>query len=111
MQDVSEMPRHWQAGQSARRIAPEMRIDRKPVGRYVDETKARRTVAETKVSTEDVARTAGVCGRGASAAGSLQRQALLSTGASRSVRTLGARLRSRSAGACARAAGARGGAA
>jgi DNA-binding Lrp family transcriptional regulator len=40
MQDVSEVLRRWQAGQSARRIAREMGIDRKTVGRYVEEAKA-----------------------------------------------------------------------
>ena len=49
MQDVSEVPRRWQAGQSARRIARDMGIDRKTVGRYVDEAKASGLVVETKV--------------------------------------------------------------
>lgn len=58
MQDVSEVLRRWQAGQSARRIARDMGIDRKTVGRYVDEAKASGLVAETKV-TEEMARTVG----------------------------------------------------
>jgi transposase len=59
MQDVSEVLRRWQAGQSARRIARDMGIDRKTVGRYVDEARASGLVVETKV-TEDVARAVGV---------------------------------------------------
>jgi transposase len=59
MQDVSEVLRRWQAGQSARRIAREMGIDRKTVGRYIEEAKAGGLVAETAV-TEEVARTVGV---------------------------------------------------
>src|SRR5260370_6727558 len=62
MQDVSEVLRRWQAGQSARRIAREMGIDRKTVGRYVDEAKAGGLVAETAV-TEAVARAAGARGQ------------------------------------------------
>src|SRR5918912_1282434 len=58
MQDVSEVLRRWQAGQSGRRIAREMGIDRKTVGRYIDEAKAGGLVAATTV-TEAVARTVG----------------------------------------------------
>lgn len=35
MQEVSEVLRRWQAGQSARGIAREMGLDRKTVGRYI----------------------------------------------------------------------------
>lgn len=58
MQDVSEVLRRWQAGQSARRIAREMGLDRKTVGRYVDEAKAGGVGAEMAV-TEEVARAVG----------------------------------------------------
>jgi DNA-binding CsgD family transcriptional regulator len=40
MQDLSEILRRWQAGQSARRITREMGLDRKTVGRYIDEAVA-----------------------------------------------------------------------
>jgi transposase len=55
MQEISEVLRRWQAGQSARRIAREMGLDRKTVGRYVDEAKAGGLNAGTVV-TEEVAR-------------------------------------------------------
>ena len=55
MQDVSEVLRRWQAGQSARRIARETGLDRKTMGRYVDEAKAGGALVATAV-TEEVAR-------------------------------------------------------
>src|SRR5205814_3564913 len=58
MQDVSEVLRRWQAGQSARRIAREMGLDRKTVGRYIEEAKAGGIVAEMAM-TEEVARAVG----------------------------------------------------
>src|SRR5438105_14131002 len=58
MQDVSDVLRRWQAGQSARRIAREMGLDRKTVGRYIDEAKAGGIVADIAV-TEEVARAVG----------------------------------------------------
>jgi transposase len=58
MQDVSEVLRRWQAGQSARRIARETGLDRKTVGRYLDEAKAGGVLIGTAV-TEDMARAVG----------------------------------------------------
>ena len=58
MQEVSEVLRRWQAGQSARRIAREMGLDRKTVGRYIDEAKAGGVMAEIAV-TEELARAVG----------------------------------------------------
>lgn len=58
MQDISEVLRRWQAGQSARRIARQMGLDRKTVSRYIDEAKARGLIGETGV-TEEVARAVG----------------------------------------------------
>jgi len=58
MQDVPEVRRRKQTGQSARLIARDVGIDRKTLGRYIDETKASGLVVETRV-TEDVARTVG----------------------------------------------------
>jgi transposase len=59
MQDVSEVLRRAQAGQSARRIARETGLDRKTVGRYLAE--ARDSGHErTAVVDEDVARTVGM---------------------------------------------------
>jgi hypothetical protein len=58
MQDVSEVLRRWQAGQSARRIARETGLDRKTVGRYLDEAKASGVLIGTAV-TEDMARAVG----------------------------------------------------
>jgi transposase len=58
MQDVSEVLRRWQAGQSVRRIARETGLDRKTVGRYVDEAKAGGVLIGTAV-TEEVARAVG----------------------------------------------------
>jgi transposase len=58
MQDISEVLRRWQAGQSARRIAREMGLDRKTVGRYIEEAKAGGIMAEIAV-TEEVARAVG----------------------------------------------------
>jgi predicted transcriptional regulator len=58
MQDVSAVLRRWQAGQSSRRIAREMGLDRKIVGRYIDEARAGGIVAESAVM-EEVARAIG----------------------------------------------------
>src|SRR5919205_3150466 len=58
MQDVSEVLRRWQAGQSVRRIARETGLDRKTVGRYVGEAKATGVLGATPV-TEEVARAVG----------------------------------------------------
>ena len=50
MQEVSEVLRRWKAGQSARRIAREMELDRKTVRRYVAEAKASGLDAEPVVT-------------------------------------------------------------
>ena len=52
MQDVSEVLRRWQAGQSARRIARETGLDRKTVARYVKEAQEGGLVAQTPVTEE-----------------------------------------------------------
>jgi DNA-binding transcriptional regulator LsrR (DeoR family) len=70
MQDVSEVLRRWQAGQSARRIAREMGMDRKTVGRYIDEARAGGLVAEIAV-TEELARAVGKGVQTAAAAASV----------------------------------------
>ena len=59
MQDVSEVLRRSQAGQSARRIARETGLDRKTVGRYLAEARSQCLVPATVVS-EDVARMVGM---------------------------------------------------
>jgi hypothetical protein len=53
MQEISEVLRRWQAGQSARRIAREMGLDRKTVGRYVDEAKANSSPTEGNSTSEN----------------------------------------------------------
>jgi transposase len=58
MQDVREVLRRWQAGQSARHIARETGIDRKTVGRYL--VQARTARVETVPVTDE---TAGAVGR------------------------------------------------
>lgn len=58
MQEVSEVLRRWQAGQSARRIAREMGLNRKTVGRYLDGAKSGGVVVGTAM-TEDVVRAVG----------------------------------------------------
>ena len=55
MQDVSEVLRRWQAGQSVRRIARETGLDRKTAARYLKEAQEGGLVADTLV-TEEVAR-------------------------------------------------------
>lgn len=59
MQDVSEVLRRSQAGQSARRIARETGLDRKTVGRYLTEARSKGLFPADVVS-EDVARTVGM---------------------------------------------------
>ena len=54
MQDVSEVLRRWKAMQSARRIAREMKLDRKTVRRYVAEAKAGGLDVEPVVTEEAV---------------------------------------------------------
>jgi transposase len=54
MQDVSEVLRRWQAGQSARRIAREMGLDRKTVGRYIEGAKGTGVVSGVAVTAEQV---------------------------------------------------------
>jgi response regulator of citrate/malate metabolism len=50
MEDVRELLRRHEAGHSARRIARELGVDRKTVGRYLEE--ARRLEAPANVSDE-----------------------------------------------------------
>ena len=57
MQDVRELLRRHEAGQSARRIARELGVDRKTVGRYLDE--ARKLEPAVAAVTDDVALTVG----------------------------------------------------
>src|SRR6266540_1605563 len=59
MQDISEVLRRSQAGQSARRIARETGLDRKTVGRYLAEAKDSGLSADTVMS-EEVARSVGM---------------------------------------------------
>src|SRR4051794_18721399 len=59
MQDVRELLRRRQAGQSARRIAREMGLDRKTVGRYLDQAVERGATGEATVTDE----IAGAVGR------------------------------------------------
>jgi transposase len=58
MQDVSEVLRRWQTGQSARLIARETGLDRKTVARYLRQAQEGGLVAEMVV-TEEVARAVG----------------------------------------------------
>ena len=60
MQDVREVLRRRQAGQSARRIARETGLDRKTVGRYLDQANEGGVTAEVAVTDE----IAGAVGRG-----------------------------------------------
>jgi transposase len=60
MQDVRELLRRRQAGQSARRIARETGLDRKTVGRYLEQAAAEGAVTADAVVTDE---TAGVVGR------------------------------------------------
>ena len=57
MQDVRELLRRHEAGHSARRIARELGVDRKTVGRYLEE--ARRLESATSGVSDDVAMTVG----------------------------------------------------
>lgn len=59
MQDVREVLRRHQAGQSARRIAREMKLDRKTVGRYLAAAEQQGLGAESAVTDE----AAGAVGR------------------------------------------------
>ena len=52
MQDVSEVLRRWQTGQSARRIARETGLDRKTVARYLKEAQEGGLVADMVVTEE-----------------------------------------------------------
>ena len=52
MQDVREVLRRRQAGQSARRIARETGLDRKTVGRYLDQAAEGGITAEAAVTDE-----------------------------------------------------------
>ena len=58
MQDVRELLRRRQAGQSARRIAREMGLDRKTVGRYLEQAAVGGVTTEVAV-TDDVAGAVG----------------------------------------------------
>ena len=57
MQDVRELLRRHEAGHSARRIARELGVDRKTVGRYLEE--ARRLESATSGVSDDMALTVG----------------------------------------------------
>ena len=57
MQDVRELLRRHEAGHSARRIARELGVDRKTVGRYLEE--ARRLESAANGVSDDVAMTVG----------------------------------------------------
>ncbi len=59
MQDVRELLRRHEAGQSARRIARELGVDRKTVGRYLEQ--ARKLEIPAVPVTDDVALTLGNC--------------------------------------------------
>jgi len=63
MQDVREVLRRRQAGQSARRIARETGLDRKTVGRYLEQAAADGVTASVPVTDE----VAGTVGRGVQA--------------------------------------------
>ena len=52
MQDVREVLRRRQAGQSARRIARETGLDRKTVGRYLEQAAEGGVTAEVAVTDE-----------------------------------------------------------
>ena len=55
MQDIRELLRRHEAGQSARKIAHELGVDRKTVGRYLEQAQK----LETAVVTDDVALAVG----------------------------------------------------
>ena len=58
MQDIRELLRRRQAGQSARRIARETGLDRKTVGRYLEQALEGGVIAEAAV-TDEIAGTVG----------------------------------------------------
>ena len=59
MQDVREVLRRRQAGQSARRIARETGLDRKTVGRYLEQAVAEGATAAQAVVTDEIAGAVG----------------------------------------------------
>ena len=52
MQDIREVLRRWQAGQSARAIAREGVVDRKTATRYIEAAKAQEIDRDTELSDE-----------------------------------------------------------
>jgi hypothetical protein len=63
MQDVREVLRRSQAGQSARQIARETGLDRKTVGRYLEQARAAGRDGDA-VTDELAGAVGGGCGRG-----------------------------------------------
>ena len=107
MQDVREVLRRRQAGQSARRIARETGLDRKTVGRYLEQA-AEGGVAAEAVVTDEVAGAVGRAGAGAAAAARRRKRGWRSAVAAAQIEAWLDGDAAVAAGSRARAAGARG---